>query len=205
MPLMIEEEKGKKKQKKPVKPQKPQGPPQAKPQEGAASGEDANFVHLVRLAGVVVPGTLTLPKALMKINGIGPRVAEALLLSLGYPTTTKVGNLKEPEIQDIEKKLENINTLLPPWMLNRRRDFATGVDFHKIGPELDMTRREDINREKKIKTYRGLRHILGQPVRGQRTRSSFRTGTTLGVSRKKAAAAQASAQKDNKAGKEKGK
>ena len=187
---MIEEEKGKKKLKKPPqKVQKPQGPPQ-KPQEGKAPAEDANFVHLVRLAGVVVPGTMTIPKALRKINGIGPRIAESILLPLGFAADMKVGNLKEPEILEIEKKLENINTLLPPWMLNRRRDFATGVDFHKLGPELDMTRREDINREKKIKTYRGMRHILGQPVRGQRTRSSFRTGTTLGVSRKKAMAAQ---------------
>jgi small subunit ribosomal protein S13 len=201
MPIMIEEEKGKKKLKKTAKPQKPQAPQQAKPQEGAATGEDANFVHLVRLAGVVVPGTLTLPKALRKVNGIGPRIAETLIQPLGYPASTRVGTLTEPQIAEIEKKLENINTLLPPWMLNRRKDFATGVDFHKIGPELDMTRREDINREKKIKTYRGMRHILGQPVRGQRTRSSFRTGTTLGVSRKKAMTAQKPAEgkgKENK-------
>jgi small subunit ribosomal protein S13 len=87
-------------------------------------------------------------------------------------------------------------------MLNRRKDYNSGLDFHKLGPELDMTTRDDINRDKKIKAYRGMRHILGQPVRGQRTRSSFRTGGTLGVSRKKTASAAAQQQK---AGQEKGK
>jgi small subunit ribosomal protein S13 len=198
MPLMIEEEKGKKK-KKPEKKEK-----QAKPQavQAQPQAEDKDFVHLVRLAGVVVPGTLTVPKALRKVKGIGPRIAETLIGPLGYKSTMKVGNLKEEDIAAIEKKLENINTMLPPWMLNRRRDYTTGLDFHKLGSELEFIRREDINREKKIKTYRGLRHILGQPVRGQRTRSSFRTGTTLGVSRKKAAAAaQKPADKSDKKGK----
>jgi small subunit ribosomal protein S13 len=197
--LMIEEEKGKKK-KKPEK--KEHKPPQAKPADGAQTQEDKDFVHLVRIAGVVVPGSLTIMKALMKIKGIGPRIAETVVPHLGYATTTRIGTLKEQQIIEIEKKLENINTLLPPWMLNRRKDISTGLDFHKTGPELDMVRREDINREKKIKTYRGMRHMLGQPVRGQRTKSSFRTGGGLGVSRKKAVQAQKPA---DKGGKDKGK
>ena len=189
----MEEEKGKKKK----KPDKKEAKPHAKPAAPAApgAGEDKDFVHLVRLAGVVVDGKLTIPKALMKIKGIGPRVAESIIKTLGHDSTTKIGKLNESQITEIEKKLEHINTLLPTWMLNRRKDISTGLDFHKLSAELDMVRREDINREKKIKSYRGIRHILGQPVRGQRTRSSFRTGTTLGVSRKKTAAAQAAARK----------
>ncbi|MFH1055351.1 MAG: 30S ribosomal protein S13 [Candidatus Altiarchaeota archaeon] len=181
---MMEEEKGKKKkkpEKKEVKDHRPK-PPEA------VAGVDKDFVHLVRLAGVVVNGSLTIPKALMKVRGIGPRVAETIIIHLGFPADTKVGSLKEPQIAEIEKKLEGLNTMLPTWMLNRRKDFVTGVDFHKIGPELDIQRREDINREKKIRSYRGIRHSLDLPVRGQRTRSSFRTGSTIGVSRKKAAA-----------------
>ena len=186
MPLMIEEEKGKKKKKPEKKEGKPHGPrPQAPGVEGA------NVVQLVRLAGVVVDGRLPLPKALMKIKGIGPRIAETFILKAGYSYDTQVGTLNEADIAGIEKKLEGLNTMLPAWMLNRRKDYVTGVDFHKVGPELDMTRREDINREKKIRSYRGIRHSLDLPVRGQRTRSSFRTGTTLGVSRKKTTTAQA--------------
>lgn len=191
--MMMEEEKGKKK-KKPEKKEVKEHRPQA-PQATAAAGEDKDFVHLVRLAGVIVDGKLAVPKALMKIRGMGPRVAESMIKSLGYTQKTRIGSLKEADITEIEKKLENINTILPPWMLNRRRDFVTGLDFHKLGSDLEISRRDDINREKKIKTYRGLRHSLGQPVRGQRTRSSFRTGGTLGVSRKKTVAAAAAAKK----------
>ncbi len=195
MPLMMEEEKGKKKK----KPEKKEGKDHRPQAQTKAVVEDKDFVHLVRVAGVVVDGKLSVPKALMKINGIGPRVAETMLKHLGYGRKVRIGDLKEADIAEIEKTLENINTLLPPWMLNRRRDFATGVDFHKIGADLDVSRREDINREKKIKTYRGIRHSLGQPVRGQRTRSSFRTGGTLGVSRKKVVQAQAASKAaDNK-------
>jgi small subunit ribosomal protein S13 len=200
MPLMVEEEKGRKK--KPVEKKKGEKKPQAPMQPAAgAPAEDKDFVHLVRIGGVVVEGRLTLPKAMMKIKGIGPRVAESLVKPLGYTINTKVGNLKEGQILEIEAKLENINTMLPIWMLNRRKDFITGLDFHKLGPELDMTQRDDINREKKIKTYRGIRHILGQPVRGQRTRSSFRTGGTLGVSRKKTAQSKAAGKPAEKGGK----
>jgi small subunit ribosomal protein S13 len=49
-----------------------------------------------------------------------------------------------------------------------------------------MALREDLNRLRKTRSYRGIRHELGLPVRGQRTKSSFRTGRTIGVSRKKA-------------------
>jgi small subunit ribosomal protein S13 len=38
---------------------------------------------------------------------------------------------------------------------------------------------------KKIRAYRGLRHERGLKVRGQRTKSTGRRGSTVGVSRKK--------------------
>jgi len=193
---MIEEEKGKKKKKPEKKEGKDHKPkPQAPTTTHSAQGEDKNFVHLVRLAGVVVDGNLTVPKALRKIKGVGPRVAETFVIKTGLTPTTRVGSLNEEQITDIEKKLENINTILPHWMLNRRKDVVLGVDLHKLGPDLDFQTREDINREKKIRSYRGIRHSLGLPVRGQRTRSSFREGTTLGVSRKKAVQAQKQAAK----------
>ena len=184
MALKVEEEKAKKKPKK-----KPEKVETAGPAPTGATGEDTGIVELVRLAGVVVQGHLTVPKALMKVKGVGPRVAETFAGKIGFASATKIGSLNESQLAEIEKKLENVNTILPSWMLNRRKDFVTGIDLHKFGPDLDIQTREDINREKKIKSYKGIRHSFGLPVRGQRTRSSFRTGTTLGVSRKKTAEA----------------
>jgi len=45
--------------------------------------------------------------------------------------------------------------------------------------------REDLERMKKIKLHRGLRHFWGLKVKGQQTKSTGRTGRTLGVARKK--------------------
>ena len=48
-----------------------------------------------------------------------------------------------------------------------------------------MKREFDIKRMKKIKSYKGARHSAGQPVRGQRTRSHFRSrGKAVGVTKK---------------------
>jgi small subunit ribosomal protein S13 len=63
----------------------------------------------------------------------------------------------------------------------------TGKDVHVVGSKLAISLREDVNTLRKIRAYRGIRHESGLPVRGQRTKSSFRTGGTLGVRRKRKA------------------
>jgi small subunit ribosomal protein S18e len=50
---------------------------------------------------------------------------------------------------------------------------------------LDTKYREDLERLKKIKSHRGLRHYMGLKVKGQKTKSTGRTGRTLGVTKKK--------------------
>jgi len=183
--IEAQEEKGKKKpqHKDKDKEKKEHKPAAAQKPEG---GKEA--AQLVRVAGVVVDGNLDIVRAIMKVKGVGSRVSKALVPTLGLPSKTKIGGLSEDQINEIEDKLNNIHKFLPDWMLNRRKDKATGENMHLIGPNLDLKIREDINIEKKIRSYRGVRHSNGLPVRGQRTRSSFRTGGVLGVSRKKAAA-----------------
>ena len=55
-----------------------------------------------------------------------------------------------------------------------------------IGSNLKLRREFDIRLMKKIKSYKGMRHAIAQPVRGQRTKSHFRTGSTVGVMKKAA-------------------
>jgi len=50
---------------------------------------------------------------------------------------------------------------------------------------LKLRKEFDIKRLKKVKSYRGMRHAFGLPVRGQRTRSHFRKGRSVGVQKKK--------------------
>ena len=77
-----------------------------------------------------------------------------------------------------------------------------GKNLHLTGADLTLSKEVDIKRLKRIKSYRGLRHAIGQPVRGQRTRSHFRTGVSVGVQRKAAKIAQAAAEKESKKKKE---
>ena len=53
--------------------------------------------------------------------------------------------------------------------------------------DLKMLHEDDINRMKKIKSYKGVRHASGHKVRGQRTYSNGRRGLALGVSKRKGA------------------
>ena len=86
-------------------------------------------------------------------------------------------------------------------MLNRRNDPEDGSDKHLLSSDLKFTVENDIKMMKKIKCYKGVRHSLGQPVRGQRTKSNFRRnkGKVMGVVRK----AVAPAAKDEKSDKKK--
>jgi small subunit ribosomal protein S13 len=74
-------------------------------------------------------------------------------------------------------------------MLNHRKEYETGKNIHLIGTEIDTRLRDEINIMKKIRSYRGIRHERGLPVRGQRTRANNRTGLALGVSKKREPAA----------------
>jgi small subunit ribosomal protein S13 len=82
---------------------------------------------------------------------------------------------------------------VPERMLNRQRDADTNQSMHIIGTDLTFRVKQDITNAKDMNTWKGYRHAYGQKVRGQRTRTTGRTGMTVGVLRKvmlaKAAAA----------------
>jgi small subunit ribosomal protein S13 len=68
--------------------------------------------------------------------------------------------------------------------MNRAKDLETGENKHLIGSDLLLRIKSDIEFMKKIKCWKGVRHSLGLKVRGQRTRTTGRTGQTVGVSHK---------------------
>jgi small subunit ribosomal protein S13 len=55
--------------------------------------------------------------------------------------------------------------------------------MHLIESDLELKKEFDIRRLKEIDSYKGWRHTIGLPVRGQKTKSSFRSGGKIGVSR----------------------
>lgn len=152
----------------------------------------SDFKYIVRLVNTDLDGNRPMVLALTGIKGIGLRTAQMLADRLDLSRTEKIGNLSDEQVEELATLLEELPEHLPTWALNRRRDWWTGEDVQLLGAEIDMRRREDINRMKMIRSYRGIRHEVGaKKVRGQRTRSNARKGLSVGVTRRAARAQQA--------------
>lgn len=162
--------------------------PKEKPgkKEETPKKEKDDFRYRVRVLRVVIDGNLDVQRALMNIKGIGQHVSKVVTKGLSIDKKTKLGSLTDKEIEKIENAIKDLQNNIPSWMVNRQKDPYSGDNMHLVGPDLELINREDINLQKKLKSYTGIRHALGLPVRGQRTRTSFRKGATIGVSRKKA-------------------
>jgi small subunit ribosomal protein S13 len=98
----------------------------------------------------------------------------------------RIGIIPEKDLNRIEEIiLDPIKNGIPIWMVNRKKDLRTGENLHIIGNHLEITVKRDIDRMKRIKSYKGIRHHLHLKVRGQRTKSTGRHGLVIGVIRKK--------------------
>jgi len=145
-----------------------------KPQQKAA-GANPEVKHLVRIMNTDLSGYKPIYHALRKIKGIGPMYANMLCNLINLEKTKKTGTLTEEEIEKLNDAIKNPKKYnVPRWMMNRRLDYETGEDMHLITTDLRFASENDIRRMKKIKSYKGVRHSIGQPVRGQRTKANFR-------------------------------
>ena len=149
--------------------------------------DNSDFKYIIRIANSDVSGEERLANALTSIRGIGPRISNAIVQKLKLDPNKLAGKLDDKNVTDIENVIMNLNDYVPDWLLNRQKDYDTGDDIHPVSIELKMTHDEDLNRMKKVKSYKGIRHASGHKVRGQRTYSNGRKGLALGVSRKKGA------------------
>ncbi|MGC8895419.1 MAG: 30S ribosomal protein S13 [Candidatus Bathyarchaeia archaeon] len=146
------------------------------------SGE---FRHILRIIDTDVDGTLKAPYALRKIKGISLNLANAILKKAGINPDTRTGFLTEAEVERIEEIINEPTKFgLPSWLLNRRKDLETGKDMHLISADLVLRNKMDIEQMKEVKSWRGYRHAYGLKVRGQRTRTTGRSGKALGVKKK---------------------
>jgi len=154
---------------------------------------------IVRMINTDLDGELPLRRALRGIKGISHAIANAICNASGYDPKMKLNSLNENDIAKIEEVIRNPEKFgVPVWSLNRRRDIESGMDVHLSGQDLEIAKRFDIQRLVDAKTYRGVRHMLGLPARGQRTRSSFRKGRVVGVIRKSVRIVQQEAGKEAK-------
>ncbi|MHA1526348.1 MAG: 30S ribosomal protein S13 [Promethearchaeota archaeon] len=133
-----------------------------------------------------VDGNGKVAYSLTQIRGIGRRFAQAIVKVSGIDPNLRLGALPEKDITKIEEIImDPITNGIPNWMVNRKKDLRTGDDLHIIGNPLELTVKRDIDRMKRIKSYKGVRHNSNLKVRGQRTKSTGRHGLVIGVIRKK--------------------
>ncbi|MEX0920859.1 MAG: 30S ribosomal protein S13 [Candidatus Pacearchaeota archaeon] len=139
--------------------------------------------RVVRILTKDIEGNMTIFSGLTKIKGISWSFANAVCISLGIDKSRKIGSLTDKEINDITEFVKDPK--VPVFLLNRRFEFESGEDLHTTGSDLDLKKEFDIKRLKKIKSYRGIRHGAGLPLRGQRTKSNFRKQRRKGSGIKK--------------------
>jgi small subunit ribosomal protein S13 len=133
-----------------------------------------------------VDGNAKVEYGLTQIRGVGRRFSQAIVRVAGIDPTMRIGAIPEKDLNRIEEIIMNpIESGVPNWMVNRSKDLRTGKDLHIIGNKLDLSLKNDIDRMKKIKSYKGVRHHLRLKVRGQKTKSTGRHGLVVGVMRKK--------------------
>lgn len=126
-----------------------------------------------RIAGVIIPDNKQIETALGYIYGIGRSLSKKILAETQIDPRTKTSKLTADEVNRLKEVIEK---------------------NYKIEGDLRREKMMAIKRLKDIGAWRGLRHIKGLPVRGQRTKTNTRTirgnvRKTVGSGRKPAAEA----------------
>lgn len=116
------------------------------------------------------------------------------------------GQLNSDELERIVNIIQAPQQFkIPKWFLNRQKDMTDGKDYHvclnsilalmlllmltcpvfdppqTVSNQVDSKWRDDLERLKKIRNHRGLRHHFGLRVRGQHTKTTGRRGKTVYV------------------------
>jgi small subunit ribosomal protein S13 len=139
--------------------------------------------RMIRILSEDIEGKTRIYPGLTRIKGISWTLSNAICRILKLEKTRKIGSLTDEELKKITDFIKNPE--VPTYILNRRADLDTGEDKHLVGSDLDLQKEFDIKRLKKIKSYKGYRHMSNLPLRGQRTRSNFRRNRAKGAGIKK--------------------
>jgi small subunit ribosomal protein S13 len=107
----------------------------------------------MRISGVEIPDNERAEVGLTRFYGIGPVLVVKLAKMAKINLNTRIKDLTRDDVSNLMKALENFT----------------------VEGDLKRDIRENIDRLKAIKCYRGIRHIVSLPVRGQRTKSNART------------------------------
>ncbi len=109
---------------------------------------------MARIASVTIPADKQVWIGLTEVYGIGRTTSKAILAEAQVEPTTRVKDLTEAEVQKINDIISSA---------------------HTVEGDLKRLVTNNIKRLKDINSYRGMRHKVGLPANGQRTRTNART------------------------------
>ena len=109
---------------------------------------------MARIAGVNIPTNKRVVIALQYIHGIGAHAAKDITAKVGIEPSRRVNQLTDAEVLQIRETID--------------------AD-HQVEGDLRRDTAMNIKRLQDLRSYRGLRHRAGLPVRGQRTHTNART------------------------------
>ncbi|MCL2869913.1 30S ribosomal protein S13 [Candidatus Saccharibacteria bacterium] len=115
---------------------------------------------MARISGISIPTDKQVQIALTYVYGIGHTTANKILAEAKIEPTTRVKDLTAADEQKINAVIDK---------------------SHIVEGDLRRTVTNNIKRLRDIQSYRGTRHRVGLPVRGQRTRTNARTRKGRGV------------------------
>ena len=152
----------------------------------------SDYQNLLRVIGTSIEGHRTLAFGLSTIRGVGRRLARAVVEVAQREDKTldprmRIGTLTEAQQEKLVEIIKNpVKFGIPRWMVNRQKDLRTGEDRHISGTDLELVLKMDLDRMKRTRSWKGIRHMYGLKVRGQRTRCTGRHGLVVGFYKEKA-------------------
>ena len=138
-------------------------------------GDD--FQLILRVLNTNVDGRTKVMYALTQIRGIGRRFSNVVCKKAEIDMGKRAGELSAAELESLMVIVSNPRQFrIPDWFLNRQKNYKDGKYLQQVSNQLDTTFRDDLERLKKIRNHRGLRHYCGIRVRGQHTKTTGRRG-----------------------------
>eukprot|EP01054_Gregarina_sp_Poly1_P006554 Gregarina_sp_Poly_1__6553@NODE_350_length_9319_cov_183_335387_g293_i0_p8_GENE_NODE_350_length_9319_cov_183_335387_g293_i0NODE_350_length_9319_cov_183_335387_g293_i0_p8_ORF_typecomplete_len156_score27_92Ribosomal_S13/PF00416_22/7_6e49_NODE_350_length_9319_cov_183_335387_g293_i080348501 len=148
--------------------------------------QSPDFQHILRIMNTNVDGKRKVWVALTAIRGIGRRFSVLVCKKADIDINRRAGELSNEEVEKLTAIIAAPqNFKIPTWFLNRQRDFKDGQDKHVAANAVDSALRDDLERLKKIRCNKGLRHFWGFRVRGQHTKTTGRYGLAAHLSKLK--------------------
>ena len=140
------------------------------------------FQHILRMLNTNIDGRTSVQYALTAIPGIGRRFSNLICKKADIDLRKRAGELTPEEVEKLIAIISNpLQFKIPVWYLNRRKDIKTGKDEQIVSNGLQAKLREDLERMKKMRLHRGLRHYWGIRVRGQHTKTTGRNSKAVGM------------------------